>query len=132
MRKLLLVLAVLVVATSVRADVVNVTLIRYNHGNWQYGYPYFAVVFGFGVASDVLPVLCDDYAHGGNPAYIWRANATNLGSRDLTLLRFNEEPDALLRYQEAGWLLLQHLPLPARAGLALTRPYGIYSTRTRH
>ncbi len=109
MRKLLLVLAVLVVAASARADVVNVGLVRYNRGSWQYGYPYFAVVSGVGF----IPVLCDDYAHGGNPTNLWRANTTNLGSRDpLTLLRFNEEPDALLRYEEAGWLLLQTLTAP--------------------
>ena len=119
MRKLLLVLAVLAVATSAHARVVNVSLIRYNHGNWQNGYPYFAVVFGLGFAPVVLPVLCDDYAHGGNPANIWRANTTNLGSSDLTLVRFNEEPDALLRYQEAGWLLLQTRTAPSSSWVGI-------------
>jgi hypothetical protein len=125
MRKLLFVLAVLVIGASARADTVNVGLIRYNNGNWAYGYPYFAVVFGFGLAPVFTPVLCDDYEHSGNPPSVWRANTTNLGSRDLTLLRFNEEPDALLRYQEAGWLLLQTLNAPRPSWVGIN--YAIWS-----
>ena len=108
MRKLLLVLAVLVVAASARADVVNVTLIGYNGGNWQWGYPYFANVQGFGV----IPVLCDDYVHGGMPNDHWQANLNNLAAHNIGQLRFNNMPDgnalaALVRYEEAGWMLLQ-------------------------
>jgi hypothetical protein len=41
------------------------------------------------------------------PGDHWQANFTDLGTGDLTNLRFNQLPNALTLYHEAGWLLLQ-------------------------
>ena len=51
--------------------------------------------------------MCDDWAHGGYPGHTWQANYTNLGTHDLSQVRFNQMSTALLAYDEAGWLLLQ-------------------------
>jgi hypothetical protein len=49
--------------------------------------------------------MCDDYYHDGAPGDIWQANLTNLGSGNLTYLRFASA--GLPAYQEAAWILLQ-------------------------
>src|SRR5271165_2835392 len=70
---------------------------------WQLGYPYTAAINGVsGIA-----VMCDDWVHGGGPGQTWQANLTDLGTGNLSLLRFNQMPNALTLYDEAGWLLLQ-------------------------
>ena len=51
--------------------------------------------------------MCDDWVHGGAPGDTWQANYTNLGTGNLSLLRFNQLPGALTLYDEVGWLLLQ-------------------------
>ena len=51
--------------------------------------------------------MCDDWAHGGLPGDTWQANFTDLGTDNLSLVRFNQLPNALTLYQEAGWLLIQ-------------------------
>jgi len=75
---------------------------------WQLGYPYTANVNGVpGVA-----VMCDDWEHGGVPGQTWQANFTDLGTGNLSQLRFNQLPNALTLYHEVGWLLLETLVTP--------------------
>jgi PEP-CTERM motif len=102
MRKLTVALALLLAAASAYAAPVNMTFVNFQSGGWQVGYPYYATING--VAVDVM---CDDWAHGGGPGDSWQANFTNLGTGNLSLLRFNQSATALLLYREAGWLLLQ-------------------------
>src|SRR5208282_1521905 len=90
---------------------VNVVFLSFNGGLWQWGYPYSASVQGVGD----IPVMCDDYAHGGSPGEMWLANSTDLGSGNLSLLRFNNLPGALNRYDEAAWLLLETQTTPKSA-----------------
>ncbi|HEY4959381.1 MAG TPA: PEP-CTERM sorting domain-containing protein [Candidatus Limnocylindrales bacterium] len=59
------------------------------------------------VNGNLTTVMCDDWAHGGAPGDTWQANFTNLGTSNLSLVRFNQLPSALTLYDEAGWLLLQ-------------------------
>src|SRR3974390_2568 len=70
---------------------------------WDTGYAYFATVNG----GPTIDVMCDDWVHGGLKGQSWYANVTDLGTSDLTYLRFNQMPGALTLYQEAGWLILQ-------------------------
>jgi hypothetical protein len=49
--------------------------------------------------------MCNDYYHDGTPGDKWHANLTNLGSGDLSTVRFASS--GLLAYQEAAWILLQ-------------------------
>lgn len=74
----------------------------FNQGLWQVGYPYAITVNG-----NAMNAMCDDWVHGGEPGDQWQANFTNLGTANLSLLRFNQMPAALTLYDEAGWLLLQ-------------------------
>jgi PEP-CTERM motif len=103
LRKLLLVLGLLLGGVYAYATPIPVDFLAWSGGNWQNGYPYY-LTFG---ATAVTAVMCDDYAHSGAPGETWLANITNLGTKDLSLLRFNLLPDALTLYDEAGWLLLQ-------------------------
>jgi PEP-CTERM motif len=104
MRKLVLLLTLLAAAVPGLAGPVPVNFISFNNtGQWQNGYPYYLFVQGFGP----IPVMCDDYVHGGDPDYAWLANETNLGSKDLSLTRFGDMKGALTLYDEAGWLLLE-------------------------
>jgi hypothetical protein len=49
--------------------------------------------------------MCDDYNHDRNPGDIWPPNLTNLGTGNLTNLRFASFGISV--YQEVGWILLQ-------------------------
>jgi len=102
-RKLLLVLGLLLAASSAYAGQVTVNFIGFNGGNWQNGYPYYANING----GDQINVMCDDYVHGGLPGQFWPANETNLGGGDSSLWRFNQLHDYGTLYKEAGWLLLE-------------------------
>jgi hypothetical protein len=96
----------LVGVTSAVADPVNATLLSFGPGGaWQNGYPYWAFVPGQG--TGIVPVMCNDYEHGGAISNTWLANITNLGTGDLSLTRFNQDQGALTLYREAGWLLLE-------------------------
>lgn len=108
MRKLMLVLGLLAVSVFAYADPVAVALLGYNGGKWQWGYPYYGFVQGAGAVY----LMCDDYAHGGEPGITWLANPTDLGSGNLSTLRFNSLPGALTLYDEAGWLLLETQTTP--------------------
>jgi hypothetical protein len=103
-----LLLLLLLAAVSAFADPVAATFLRYGYGpgSWQQGFPYYAFIPGFGYKG-VTQVFCDDYEHGGSPGDPWLANITVLGSKDLSTTRFNQMPDALTLYEEAGWLLLE-------------------------
>lgn len=88
---------------SAHAAPVNMFFVGFQPGGWQVGYPYYATVNN----GPIVDIMCDDWVHGGSPGDIWQANVTNLGTGNLTDLRFNQLPNALTLYQEAGWLLLQ-------------------------
>jgi hypothetical protein len=106
--RLLLLAAMLLGTESAYAGSFTVTLLGFQSGGWQEGYPYYGSVNG----GPVINLLCDDYAHGGMPGQSWSATFTNLGSQDLTQLRFNQLPSALTLYDEAGWILLQTAVTP--------------------
>jgi len=103
MKKLTVLAALLLATVSGFAAPVTIVFTSFNEGLWQLGYPYTAAVDG--VAG--VTVMCDDWAHGGEPGQTWQANVTNLGSGDLSLLRFNQVPNAPVLYDEVGWLALQ-------------------------
>ena len=103
MRKLIFIVGLITMAASVCTGSVSIKFLAFQSGGWQEGYPYSATVDG-----SFTKVMCDDYLHGGVPGDPpWQANVTNLGTGDLSLLRFNQMNDALTLYHEAGWLLLQ-------------------------
>jgi PEP-CTERM motif len=105
MKKLILLTALLLFAVSAYGGPVNVVFLGFPGplDPWQSGYPYAATLNG----GPAVPVMCDDWVHGGLPGDKWQANFTNLGTQNLSLLRFNQLPGALTLYDEAGWLLLQ-------------------------
>ncbi len=103
MKKLLLVVGLLVAAGTACAQQVTVDFVGFSGSGWQSGYPYYATING----GSQIDVMCDDYVHGGTPGDKWQANLTNLGYGDLSLTRFNQLPNALTLYEEAGWLLLE-------------------------
>jgi hypothetical protein len=103
MKKLVLLIGLLAVANCAYAGSVTVTFVAFSQNIWQLGYPYSASVNG----APPIDVMCDDYGHGGLPDDTWQANFTNLGTQNLSLLRFNQLPDALTLYDEVGWLLLE-------------------------
>ncbi|MGA2905705.1 MAG: PEP-CTERM sorting domain-containing protein [Candidatus Korobacteraceae bacterium] len=113
MRKLV-VLAVLLCGAvyaygQINSAPVPFTFIGWNDGNWQNGYPYYVQA---GTNSTEIDVMCDDYFHGGMPGDQWFANITDLGTGNLSLVRFNNiiGPNSLydlMLYDEAGWLLLE-------------------------
>jgi hypothetical protein len=103
MKKLILLIGLLALTGSAYAGPASVTLVGFSAGGWQSGYPYFDTIDG----GPVIDVMCDDWFHGGLPGDTWQANYTNLGTSNLSTLRFNQLPQALTLYDEAGWLLLQ-------------------------
>jgi hypothetical protein len=103
MKKLILVIGLLVLATSAYAGSVGMTFVGFSPGGWESGYAYYATMNG----GPVIDVMCNDWAHGGLPGQKWPAYYTNLGTGSLKLLRFNTLTDAQTLYDEAGWLLLQ-------------------------
>src|SRR5450631_1307514 len=104
MKKLVLLIGFFALTGSAYAGpVVNIDFLGFQSGGWQVGYPYAASING----GPIIGVMCDDWEHGGEPGDRWQANFTNLGTGNLSLLRFNQLPSALTLYDEAGWLLLQ-------------------------
>jgi hypothetical protein len=93
------------------ADPTQWEFVAWNGGDWTNGYPYYVEPLS-GPSGNIIAVMCDDYAHGGQPGDIWDANVTDLGSRNISLARFNNIPGPfstypLQLYNEAGWILLQ-------------------------
>ena len=102
MKKLLVLIGLIALTASAYANPANLTFVAFQPGGWQVGYPYLVTVNG-----TLTDMMCDDWVHGGEPGDMWQANFTNLGTANLSLLRFNQLPSALTLYDEAGWLLLQ-------------------------
>lgn len=102
MKKLILVIGLLALTVSAHAGSATLTFVGFQAGGWQVGFPYTIAINGSPAA-----MMCDDWVHGGLPGQIWQANYTNLGTGNLSLLRFNQLPEAPTLYHEAGWLLLQ-------------------------
>jgi hypothetical protein len=119
----LIVIAVSLLALSLFAHASPVTMVfdGFQSGGWPVGYPYTATING-GSPSDVM---CDDWVHGGLPGDTWQANFTNLGTGNLTELRFNLLPNALTLYKEAGWLLLQTEVTPHSQWMAIN--YAVWN-----
>lgn len=112
MRRLVVLLAMFMCgAVCAWAGPTEWTFVDWNGGNWQNGYPYYIEPTD-GPNGQIYAVMCDDYFHGGAPGDQWEANTTNLGSENLSQVRFNNiaGPNALYPlelYDEAGWILLQ-------------------------
>ena len=102
MKKTLIIAGLLVAAASLCSGSVTMVFQGFQPAGWQAGYPYYLTANG-----TPLNVMCDDWEHGGEPGDVWQANFTSLGSGNLSLLRWNQMPNALTLYQEAGWLLLE-------------------------
>lgn len=103
MKKLIVLIGLLALAGSAYAGPASLIFVGFSPGGWQTGYPYFGTIDG----GPVIDVMCDDWEHGGFPGQTWQANFTNLGTGNLSALRFNQLPQRLILYDEAGWLLLQ-------------------------
>lgn len=108
MKKLLVVAGLLMMTAAAYAAPVTMEFIGFQLSGWQAGYPYYATINN----GPVIDVMCDDWAHGGLPGQTWLANYTNLGTGNLSLVRFNPQQHsmqltALDMYHEVGWLLLQ-------------------------
>jgi hypothetical protein len=116
MRRLLILAVLLCGAVYAYAGPTEFTFLDWNGGDWQNGYPYYIEPTN-GPVGSVIAVMCDDYFHGGQPGDQWEANITDLGTGNLSLVRFNNlvGPNALyplMLYDEAGWLLLETLDEP--------------------
>jgi hypothetical protein len=107
MRRALLVLLLCVCGTGFAfADPSQWEFVAWNGGDWTNGYPYYVEPLS-GPGGAIIAMMCDDYAHAGQPGDIWDANVTNLGTKDISDTRFNKISGPLQLYNEAGWILLQ-------------------------
>ena len=111
MRRVLLLLVIMCGALYAYADPTQWEFVAWNGGDWTNGYPYYIEPLS-GPVGQIYAVMCDDYAHSGQPGDIWDANTTNLGTKNISEARFNNIPGpfatyALRLYDEAGWILLQ-------------------------
>lgn len=114
MKKLVVLIGLLALTGTAFATPINMVFVGFQSGGWQVGYPYTATVNG-----NLTAVMCDDWVHGGLPGDKWQANYTNLGTGNLTLLRFNQLPGALTLYDEVGWLILQTRVAPQSQWMAI-------------
>jgi len=110
MRKIFILAVLLCGSLCAFADPTEFTFIGWQGDSWQNGYPYY--IMESSGNPTILDVMCDDYAHGGEPGQQWDANITDLGSGNIQLTRFNVSSSAtslysLMLYDEAGWILLQ-------------------------
>lgn len=125
MRRVLLILALLLCGTVFAfGDSEQFQFLAYNGGDWTNGYPYYIEPLD-GPNTLIYSVMCDDYAHGGQPGDVWDANITNLGSNNIMMTRFNTLVGsnalyALGLYDEAGWILLQTQVEPSSEWKSMT------------
>jgi len=103
LKKLVVLLVLVFMSAACFAAPVTIVFTSFHNNQWELGFPYTATING----GPEISVMCDDWARGGLPGQTWQANHTDLGSGNLSLVRFNQLPNALTRYDEAGWLLLQ-------------------------
>jgi hypothetical protein len=119
-RLLLIILAVLAVATFALADTATVTIVNVgpgsvggpNVGGNVYVYPYYMSVNG---SSTLTPMICDDYAHEVYLGESWTATVssfTNLSSAEYFNL-----PGSTKLYEEAAYLYAQIGTSPTNAVL---------------
>lgn len=109
MRRLVVLLGLVLAAAACFAVPITIVFTSFQPQGWQAGYPYTATINGVPGIS----VMCDDWEHGGLPGQTWEANYTDLGTGNLSLLRFNQLPNAATLYDEAGWILLQTQVTPS-------------------
>jgi hypothetical protein len=108
MKKLLVIVGLLLMTAAAYAGPVTIVFGGFQPQGWQAGYPYTATING----GPLVPVMCDDWEHGGLSGQTWQANYTNLGTSNLSLVRFNMQMGnttltPLDLYHEVGWLLLE-------------------------
>ena len=103
MKRTLLLVALLFGALAAYSSPVTLQLVSFD-GPFVNGIPTYPYTLQY---NGVAPFwgICDDYNHDGAPGDVWLANLTNLGTGNLTYLRFASA--GLLAYQEAAWILLQ-------------------------
>jgi len=122
MRKLIVsIVGLFMLTLTAYATPVNMVFVAFQPGGWQVGYPYYGTINN----GPIVDIMCDDWVHGGLPGDTWQANVTNLGTGDLTELRFNLLPNALTLYHEAGWLLLQTEVTPQSQWMAIN--YAVWN-----
>ena len=110
MRKIFILAVLLCGSLCAFADPTEFTFIGWQGDSWQNGYPYY--IMESSGNPTIHDVMCDDYAHGGEPGQQWDANITDLGTGNISLTRFNNLPGSnalypLMLYDEAGWILLE-------------------------
>ena len=124
-RALLFVLAMVLFGTvGAFAQTEEWQFLNWSGGDWTNGYPYYIEPVD-GPSSLIYAVMCDDYAHGGQPGDTWDAYTTNLGTGLIPHTRFNNLPGiasnyALGLYDMAGWILLQTQNQPSEEWKSMT------------
>ena len=102
-KRSLLLVSLLLWAASGLASPVTLHLLSFD-GPWVNGIPTYPYTLLIGGGVPFLGI-CDDYYHDGTPTDKWYADLTNLGTGDLTYLRFASS--GLMAYHEAAWILLE-------------------------
>ena len=103
MKRPALFVTLLLWAVSACASPVTLHLLSFD-GPYVNGIPTYPYTLLIGGGTPFVG-MCDDYYHDGSPGDKWHANLTNLGSGDLSLVRFASS--GLAAYQEAAWILFQ-------------------------
>lgn len=103
MKQPLLFASLLLWAASACASPVTIHLLSFD-GPLVNGIPIYPYTLLIGGGAPFFG-MCDDYYHDGTPGDKWQANLTNLGTGDLSMVRFASS--GLAAYQEAAWILFQ-------------------------
>ncbi len=104
LRKVLLLLPILLMATAVYADSVTMQFVGVNgaHGGGYYVSPYFGTMNGAPVT-----LFCVDIANHVGFGQVWHANLTTItNGSNLSNTRYGSSA-GLARYQQAAWLISQ-------------------------
>ena len=102
-KRLILLVNLLLWAGSALASPVTLQLLSFD-GPFVNGIPTYPYTVQINNNPPFL-AMCDDYYHDGAPGDTWLANLTNLGTGDLSKVRFAST--GLVAYEEAAWILLQ-------------------------